>query len=106
MKLTVKERVVLANILPEQGDITSLKQVRVLREALSFTDKENKEFEVIVEGPMIKWNDEKIRLVEIPITEMMTKIIARKLRDLNKTKKLRDDMISLWDKFVPKKIEK
>lgn len=103
MKLTVKERVVLANMLPEQGDITSLKQVRVLREALSFTDKENKEFEILVEGPMIKWNDEKVKLVEIPITEMMTKIIARKLRDLNKAKKLRDDMISLWDKFVPKK---
>ena len=103
MKLTVKERVVLANLLPEQGDITSLKQIRVLRETLSFTDKENKDWNIEAESGMIRWDETKIKLAEIPVSEMMTKIIARKLRDLNKTKKLRDDMISLWDKFVPKK---
>ena len=106
MKLTVKERITVANILPEKGDITALKQVRVLRETLSFTDKENKDFEITVEGGMIKWNAEKAKLVDIPISEMMITVIARKLRDLNKAKNLRDDMISIWDKFVPKKPEK
>lgn len=43
MKLTVPERLVLVNILPPEGDYTTLKLVRKLRESLSFSEEEHKQ---------------------------------------------------------------
>ncbi|KKL25025.1 hypothetical protein LCGC14_2409420, partial [marine sediment metagenome] len=43
MKLTIPERLVLVTILPAEGDYTTLKLVRKLRESLSFTEEEHKE---------------------------------------------------------------
>ena len=43
MKLTIPERLVLVNILPPEGDYTTLKLVRKLRESLSFTEEEHKQ---------------------------------------------------------------
>ncbi len=40
MELTIQERMNLANILPPQGDILTLKIVRKLRETLSFSEEE------------------------------------------------------------------
>jgi len=43
MKLTIPERLVLVTILPAEGDYTTLKLVRKLRESLSFTEEEHKQ---------------------------------------------------------------
>jgi len=43
MKLTVQERVVLVTILPAEGDYTTIKLVRKLRESLSFSEEEHKQ---------------------------------------------------------------
>ena len=42
MKLSVTERLTLSGMLPEKGSYTSLKLIRVAREALSFTEEEHK----------------------------------------------------------------
>ena len=39
MKLSVYERLILLNILPKEGNFTTLKTVRVLKERLSFDDE-------------------------------------------------------------------
>jgi len=41
MKLSVFERMILLNTLPAEGDLTTLKIVRGLRESLSFTEEEH-----------------------------------------------------------------
>jgi len=41
VKLNVQERLTMLNGLPAEGDIISLKSVRLLREKLSFTDEEH-----------------------------------------------------------------
>lgn len=43
MKLTIPERLVLVTILPAEGDYTTLKLVRKLRESLSFSEEEHKQ---------------------------------------------------------------
>ena len=42
MKLSVYSRLILLNNLPPQGDITSIRIVRVLREELSLSEEEHK----------------------------------------------------------------
>ena len=43
MKLTIPERLVLITILPAEGDYTTLKLVRKLKESLSFSEEEHKQ---------------------------------------------------------------
>lgn len=104
MKLTINERIMTLNLLPKQGDITMLRQLRVLKEALSFTDKEKEDWEVIFDEMrgMVKWDDKKVKEVDIEMSERMQKLIAAELRKLNKAQKLEEAQVSLWDKFCVK----
>jgi len=104
MNLTINERIMTLNLLPKQGDITMLRQLRVLKETLSFTDKEKEEWEVIFDEMhgMVKWDDKKVKEVDIEMSERMEKLIAAELRKLNKAQKLDESQVSLWDKFCVK----
>ena len=114
MKLTVFERLILLNILPGEGDFTTLKIVRHLREDLSFTEEEHKlanfknEGEIfeddegnksVVGKGQVRWKDE-VKEKEIKIGEKATDIIVDVLGNLNKDKKLRNEHMSLYEKFV------
>jgi len=64
MELTIAERFVLLNMLPQQGDITTVKIVRRLREALSFSEQEHVDYEIHTEPDgngraFFRWNPSK-----------------------------------------------
>ena len=101
MELGVFERLILLNILPREGDFTTLKIVRKMREGLSFTEEEHKalEFKQEDEG-RIRWKQEADKLKEISIGEKATDIIVEVLKKLNDTKKLQDQHYSLYEKFI------
>ncbi len=56
MKLTVLERLLLLNLLPEAGNLTTIRIVRELRESLSFTEDEHEvlRFETLP-GGNVRW---------------------------------------------------
>jgi len=101
MELSVTERLVLLNTLPKEGDFTTLKIVRKLREDLSFTEDEHAllQFKTPDSGGMA-WNREGDTPKEIPIGEKATDIIAGALKQLNAEKKLGEHHYSLYEKFV------
>ena len=101
MELGVFDRLILLNILPKEGDFTTLKIVRKLREDLSFTEEEHKalEFKAEDEGRVV-WRTEADEPKEIPIGEKATDIIVEVLKKLNDDKKLQDQHYSLYEKFV------
>lgn len=106
MRLSVFERATLFNILQGiVGNFTTLKTLRELREAVGFSEKENKELQFKQEGAKIIWRADKARDKDIPITDGAKKIIVTRLKELNKQKQLQDDHYSLYEKFVqPKKV--
>ncbi len=55
MKLSVIERISVQGLLPDRGTYTNLKLLRVAREALSFTEKENKVLKFRIEGEKTHW---------------------------------------------------
>ena len=57
MKLSTMERNILTEIIPEKGNFTNLKLIRTAREALSFTDEENKLLNVRVVAGNVVWNN-------------------------------------------------
>jgi hypothetical protein len=104
MILTTLERLLLLNILPKEGDFTTLKIVRKLREALSWTEAEYAErnFTTNAEGG-VTWTLGNPDAVEIPIGEKATDIIVGALKKLNDEKKLNEQNFSLYEKFVEEK---
>lgn len=105
MKVTVRERVILLNALPKEGDILSLRILRKLREDFSFSDEEQKmfEFKFNPELGQVSWDpnySDVEKEVEIGVRGL--EIIKETLESLNKQKKLNAEMIGLYEKFVEK----
>jgi len=104
-ELTVIERLVLLNILPKEGDFTTIKLVRKLRENLSFDEDEHKKLNFVQEGGQVRWNQDALANKRINIGEKMADIIHDALKKLNDEKKLTDEHFSLYEKFVENREE-
>lgn len=104
MILTTLERLLLLNILPKEGDFTTIKIVRKLREALSFTEEEHavRKFNTSPEGNTT-WTLGTPDAVEISIGEKAADMIVVELKKLNDEKKLSEQTFSLYEKFVGEK---
>jgi len=101
MKLLVHERLLLLNLLPATGDITSIKLLRKVKEDLSFNEKENKDLGFVQDGEMLRWNSEKGNVEkDVTIGEIITELIKTELKKMNEEKKLTDQHISIYEKFI------
>lgn len=104
-KLTVMERLVLLNILPKEGDFTTIKLLRKLRENLSFDEEEHKKLMFVQDGDQVRWNMEALTDKHIAIGEKAGDIIQDALKKLNDEKKLTNEHFSLYEKFVENREE-
>ena len=104
MKLNVLERITALGILPKEGNFATLKIVNDLRMVLSLTEDEYKEFEVRQEtqqdGDRLIWNLKGQEEREIEIGEKATDVIVESLKELDKTKKLTQELFGLYGKFI------
>jgi hypothetical protein len=102
MELKVYERLILLAILPKEGNFITLKVIRQLREALSFTEEEIKVLNFVqnVEEEKVTWDLAADKPVEIKIGEKATDIIVEALKKLDKEMKLTDEHYGLYEKFV------
>ena len=103
MELSVIERLLTMQLLPTEGDLTTIKLVRVAREALSFTEEEHKQLDFRQEGTgetaQTLWNPVEI-VKDIKLGEMMTEEIKKALKKKDEDKTLKDEDVSLYEKFV------
>jgi hypothetical protein len=100
MILSVFERLLLLNILPKEGDLTTLKIVRTLRDNLSFSEEEHAALQFKHEGGNVMWKDEAEANKDVVIGEKAMDIIVDALKALNRAKKLTDQHVDLYEKFV------
>lgn len=103
MKLSVLERINLLGLLPAESNLITFRILTNLKRALSFTEKEIKEFKIEQKGDRVSWGVSKD--IEIPIGEQGRIIIEVALKKLDTEKpedgKVNDGNISLFDKFMP-----
>ena len=104
IELSVLERITLVNLLPAEGNRVTYKILHDLKSDISFTPEEIKEFEMkveMVEGKVnFQWNAAKVVVKEIEISDPAEKIIVEVLTKLEKEKKINDQNVSLYDKFI------
>lgn len=107
MELSVLERMVLFGVIPKEGDIFTMKQVRKLREEIAFSDDER---EVLNFRPVVgddgkptgglRWEEDQDPNKPVKFGPKMFVIVADALRKLNQEKKLTPQHVDLYEKFV------
>lgn len=106
MKLNVKERIVLLSILPKEGDFKTLKQLRLVREALAFNDVENHSLGFkTAPGGGVTWTEPgavegQFYTKEVEIPSSIREIIEKTLKDLDAKKKLTEDTFVVYERFI------
>jgi hypothetical protein len=98
MKLNVIERITLMQVLPKEGNYVTFKILISLKSALSFNEKEFKEFGMVEKDGLIHWKKSVDK--EIEIGEKAREIIQEALKGLDKAGKLDERSFPLYEKFV------
>ena len=99
MELTVIERLLLLKLLPEQGNLTTLRIVRDMQGALSFSEDEHKALQFTNDGRELKWKAEAGVVKDVEFGPKAKEIVNAGLRKLNNGNQLTMDHLSLCDKF-------
>jgi len=100
MLLNISERIALLGVLPGEGNFQTLKLLRTLREALSFTEEENTNLQIKQIDQMITWDSDYNIEVDIHVPELLHVAICDQLRKFDDEGKLVDGHISIWEKFI------
>lgn len=102
MKLTVKERILLLQVLPKEGDFLTQKIVKDLQGAVGLAESDWKKYDIktTAEG-RVQWNPDKDIGQEIEIGEKATSIVQDALKEMDKQKKVTTEFMILFDKFLP-----
>ncbi len=102
MILTIGERLTLLNLVPLKADFVTKKAIKKFESDIGFVDDEIKECnirsEVIGDKTRVIWDKDIEK--EIELGEIVTSIIERKLRELDKDGELGDEHLSLYEKFI------
>ena len=108
MKLNIAERIALLNILPLEGNLVTLKIIRTLQSELAFSEEEIKRFKVKNTmkpdgSAFVVWNSDFTKETkDVEIGEVAHSIIVEQLKMLENAKKLRLELLDLYEKFVGK----
>lgn len=100
MKMNLIERLVALQMLPAEGNFASLKSLRVAKETLALTAEEVKEFEFKQEDERAVWNIKGSEDRPIKLEEFAVEAIKKNLKDLDAKNELKEQHISLYEKFM------
>ncbi len=100
MTLAVLERLLLLNLLPPEGDITTVRVVHRLRQDLSFSEEELGALHLRTVEDEIKWEPEADPLKDVPVGAKAREVIGKLLTRLSKSEKLTEQHLALYEKFV------
>lgn len=100
MKLTLSERYVLPEILPQEGSLAEQGMVKTICEKAQPTDEEKERFRIRQEGATIQWNPAIDNSTEMGFTEAETALIKTAVLQLDKDKKVTQRNLSLCRKVL------
>ncbi len=100
VSLTVTERVVLGSVIPQEGDITSLKIIRKLQSDLGFTEQENEDLGFKQENGNFGWDNTKETIISIDIGRKGMEIIVNALSKASDEGRLHISWLPIYERFV------
>jgi hypothetical protein len=99
VKLSVHERFMALQVLPDKGNFITLKIIRKMRENLSFNEDEIKEYEFVESEGMTSWSPDAPEK-DIDLGEVGSDILRKELIKMDEENRLEDVHFSLYEKVV------
>lgn len=101
LQLTMLERAIFSDILPQQGNKLQQIIVRSLREQIKFTEEEIEKFEISATSNGIKWNGEKTEcsIFSFSLSEVEISIIKEASAIIDSEKRVNQHNLSLLEKI-------
>jgi len=101
MKLSIAERLMVAQLLPEKGSFINLGLIRKAKEDVSFSDKEHADLHIIItdEG-RVTWVDPDNYNKDIEFGEIVTAMIVKRLKTMDEQEELEEKYFTVYKKFV------
>ena len=104
VKLTIKQRIDLSSILPQQGDFLTVKMIRVLRESLSFTQKEHELLKFVYHpNGSVEWDAKAAKKTikkSFEIPETIVSVIKETLEKANANKQITEAHLDFYEMFM------
>lgn len=109
MKLSIHDRIVVSGLLPEKGNIVSVKLVREAREALAITadEVESLSFVLTPEGNA-SWDasaEAATGPTDIALPDAAQELVRQSLHKLDASGSLTVEHIRAWDMFLGRETE-
>jgi hypothetical protein len=100
MKLSIKQRLILINLLPKKGDFVLLTVKQDLYDKIKISQEDIKLAEIKSTEKGLSWNTEKDFEIEIEISELEHEMVKTILKKLDEEKELTDDTVDLYKLFI------
>lgn len=88
MKLNVRERIAMLDLLPEQGGMIDMILVRSISEKVALTAKDITDFSVKQEGNSVTWDQAKDTGIEIDFEESEMELLKGQVKELDENKRV------------------
>ena len=88
MNLAIKDRIVMIDLLPEQGGMIDMILIKSISDKVALTAKEITDFSVVQEGNSVKWDQSKDTGVEIHFEMSEIELLKRRVEELDKSKSI------------------
>ncbi len=88
MNLTIKDRIIMVDLLPEQGGMIDMILVKSISDKVALTAKEITDFSVVQEGNSVKWDQSKDTGVEIGFEMSEIELLKRRVQELDASKSI------------------
>ena len=88
MNLTIKDRIIMVDLLPEQGGMIDMILVRSISDRVALTAKEITDFSVVQEGNSVRWDQSKDSGVEIDFEMSEIELLKRRVQELDASKSI------------------
>lgn len=107
-KLSIKERAVLLDVLPQRHNYKTIKAVReFIEKELHFNGEECHKYSIeTIEFPngakQLRFDDQASAnyLKDVKLDPLVAAAIVERLRELDKDKQVSADHLTLWEKFI------
>lgn len=99
VELNIKERLVLSQALPREGNLVRMRMVQDLQQRLGFSEEEQEAIGFEQEGEQVRWKQDIVLVKDVALGPRALVLILDTLRAADQGNKLTLDLLELCNRF-------
>jgi len=100
MKLSIKDRLIILNVLPNQETYANMLVIRDLTADVGFSKLDHEYFEIVEENGDVSWDPEKEQDKEVPIGITAFELIKKAFKKIDADGGITNDFMDIYKRFV------